>query len=79
MAVILAIIPIGIVIGLIAKAAKHIPKRYIDIMVMLQDRHTSRVVDQIVRDQVKAAEAFHEGLIQGMEDINEKYRGGTDH
>ena len=79
MAVILAIIPIGIVIGLIAKAAKHIPKRYIDIMVMLQDRHTSRIVDQIVRDQVKAAEAFHEGLIQGMEDENEKYRGGTDH
>lgn len=79
MAVILAIIPIGIVIGLIAKAAKHIPKRYIDIMVMLQDRHTSRVVDQIVRDQVKAAEAFHDGLIQGMEDENEKYRGGTDH
>ena len=79
MAVILAIIPIGIVIGLIAKAAKHILKRYIDIMVMLQDRHTSRIVDQIVRDQVKAAEAFHEGLIQGMEDENEKYRGGTDH
>lgn len=79
MAVILAIIPIGIVIGLIAKAAKHIPKRYIDIMVMLQDRHTSRVVDQIVRDQIEAADAFHEGLIQGMEDENEKYRGGTDH
>ena len=79
MAVILAIIPIGIVIGLIAKAAKHIPKRYIDIMVMLQDRHTSRVVDQIVRDQIEAAEAFHEGLIQGMEDENEKYRGGKDH
>lgn len=79
MAVILAIIPICIVIGLIAKAAKHIQKRYIDIMVMLQDRHTSRVVDQIVRDQVKAAEAFHDGLIQGMEDENEKYRGGTDH
>ena len=79
MAVILAIIPIGIVIGLIAKAAKHIPKRYIDIMVMLQDRHTSRVVDQIVRDQIKAAEAFHDGLIQGMEDENEKNRGGTDH
>lgn len=79
MAVILAIIPIGIVIGLIAKAAKHIPKRYIDIMVMLQDRHTSRVVDQIVRDQFEAADAFHEGLIQGMEDVNEKYRGGKDH
>lgn len=79
MAVILAIIPIGIVIGLIAKAAKHIPKRYIDIMVMLQDRHTSRVVDQIVRDQIEAAEEFHKGLIQGMEDENEKYRGGTDH
>lgn len=79
MAVILAIIPIGIVIGMIAKAAKHIPKRYIDIMVMLKDRHTSRVVDQIVRDQIEAADAFHEGLIQGMEDENEKYRGGTDH
>ena len=79
MAVILAIIPICIVIGLIAKAAKHIPKRYIDIMVMLQDRHTSRVVDQIVRDQVEAADAFHDGLIQGMEDENEKYRGGKDH
>lgn len=79
MAVILAIIPIGIVLGLIAKAAKHIPKRYIDIMVMLQDRHTSRVVDQIVRDQIEAADAFHEGLTQGMEDANEKYRGGKDH
>ena len=37
------------------------------------------IVEQIVRDQVKAAEAFHDGLIQGMEDENEKYRGGTDH
>lgn len=73
------LVPIGVLIGLIARAVKHVPQRYIDIMVMLQDRHTSRVVDQIVRDQVKTAEAFHDGLIQGMEDENEKYRGGTDH
>ncbi len=79
MTALIVLLPIGIVFGLIVRAAKHVPKRYIDIMVMLQDRHTSRIVDQIVRDQVKAAEAFHEGLIQGMEDENEKYRGGTDH
>ncbi len=70
MAVILAIIPTGIVIGLIAKAAKHIPKRYIDIMVMLQDRHTSRVVGQIVRDQIEAADAFDKGLTQGLKEDN---------
>lgn len=79
MTALIVLLPIGIVFGLIVRAAKHVPKRYIDIMVMLQDRHTSRVVDQIVRDQIEAADAFHEGLIQGMEDVNEKYRGGKDH
>ena len=79
MTALIVLLPIGIVFGLIVRAAKHVPKRYIDIMVMLQDRHTSRIVDQIVRDQVKAADSFHEGLIQGMEDVNEKYRGGKDH
>ena len=79
MTVLIVLIPLGIMFGLIVRAAKKAPDRHIDLMVMLQDRHTSRIVDQIVRDQVKAAEAFHEGLIQGMEDANEKYRGGTDH
>lgn len=48
-------------------------------MVMLQDRHTSCIVDQIVRDQIEATEEFHKGYIQGMEDANEKYRGGKDY
>lgn len=79
MTVLIVLIPLGIMFGLIVRAAKKTPDRHIDLMVMLQDRHTSRIVDQIVRDQVKEAEAFHDGLIQGMEDVNEKYRGGKDH
>jgi len=65
--------------GLLLKDASTIALDHIDLLVMFNDRHTSRIVEQIVRDQVKAAEAFHDGLIQGMEDENEKYRGGTDH
>ena len=65
--------------GLLLKDASTIALDHIDLLVMFNDRHTSRIVDQIVRDQFEAAEAFHEGLIQGMEDVNEKYRGGKDH
>lgn len=72
MAVIIAIIPIGVVLGLVARAAKKTPDRYIDLMVMLEDRHTSRIVDQIVRDQIEAAEALDKGLTQGLkEDTND--------
>ena len=60
--------------GLLLKDASTIALDHIDLLVMFNDRHTSRIVDQI-----EAAEAFHEGLIQGMEDVNEKYRGGKDH
>ena len=72
MAVIIAIIPLGIVLGLVVRAAKKAPDRYIDLMIMLEDRHTSRIVDQIVRDQIEAAEALDKGLTQGLkEDTND--------
>jgi hypothetical protein len=70
MTALIVIIPIGIVFGLIARAANRTPGRYIDIMVMMQDRHTSRIVDQIVRDQTEAAEAFDKGLTQGLKEDN---------
>lgn len=70
MAALVLIIPLGIVLGLVVRAAKKAPDRYIDLMVMLEDRHTSRIVDQIVRDQVEAAEAFDKGLTQGLKEDN---------
>lgn len=72
MAVIIAIIPLGIILGLVVRAVKKAPDRYIDLLVMLEDRHTSRIVDQIIRDQIEAAEAFDKGLTQGLkEDTND--------
>lgn len=70
MAVLIALVPLGILLGLIARAAQRAPDRHIDLMVMLQDRHTSRIVDQIVRDQTEAAEAFDKGLTQGLKEDN---------
>ncbi len=70
MAVLIALVPLGILLGLIARAAQRAPDRYIDLMVMLEDRHTSRIVDQIVRDQTEAAEAFDKGLTQGLKEDN---------
>ena len=70
MTALIIIIPIGIVFGLVAWAAEKAPDRYIDLLVMLEDRHTSRIVDQIVRDQTEAAEAFDKGLTQGLKEDN---------
>ena len=70
MALMIALVPLGILLGLIARAAQRAPDRYIDLMVMLEDRHTSRIVDQIVRDQTEAAEAFDKGLTQGLKEDN---------
>ena len=39
MAVILAIIPLGIMFGLIMRAAKKAPQEYVDLMVMTEERH----------------------------------------
>ena len=65
MTALIVIIPIGIVFGLVAWAAEKAPDRHIDLMVMLEDRHTSRIVDQI-----EAAEAFDKGLAQGLKEDN---------
>ena len=65
MTALIVIIPIGIVFGLVAWAAEKAPDRHIDLMVMLEDRHTSRIVDQI-----EAAEAFDKGLTQGLKEDN---------
>ena len=70
MALMIVLVPLGILLGLIARAAQRAPDRHIDLMVMLQDRHTSRIVDQIVRDQIEAAEAFDKGLTQGLKEDN---------
>ena len=69
-ALILALIALGTLFGLIVRAAKKAPDRHIDLLVMLEDRHTSRIVDQIVRDQTEAAEAFDKGLTQGLKEDN---------
>ena len=65
MTALIVIIPISIVFGLVAWAAEKAPDRHIDLMVMLEDRHTSRIVDQI-----EAAKAFDEGLTQGLKEDN---------
>ena len=39
MAVILAIIPLGIMFGLIVRAAKHAPQEHVDLMIMTEERH----------------------------------------
>ena len=69
-ALILALIALGTLFGLIVRAAEKAPDRHIDLMVVLEDRHTSRIVDQIVRDQIEAAEAFDKGLTQGLKEDN---------
>ena len=38
MAVILAIIPLGIMFGLIVRAAKKAPQEYVDLMIMTEER-----------------------------------------
>lgn len=42
MAVILAIIPLGIMFGLIVRAAKKAPQEYVDLMVMTEARHAQQ-------------------------------------
>ena len=39
MAVILAIIPLGIMFGLIVRAAKKAPQEYVDLMIVTEERH----------------------------------------
>ena len=39
MAVMIVLIPLGIMFGLIVRAAKQAPQEYIDLMIMTEERH----------------------------------------
>jgi len=65
MALMIVLVPLGILLGLIARAAQRAPDRYIDLMVMLEDRHTSMTI----RSR-EAAKAFDKGLTQGLKEDN---------
>ena len=39
MAVMIVLIPLGIMFGLIVRAAKKAPQEYIDLMIMTEERH----------------------------------------
>ena len=35
----IVLIPLGIMFGLIVRAAKHAPQEYVDLMIMTEERH----------------------------------------
>ena len=39
MTALIVIIPLGIMFGLIVRAAKHAPQEYVDLMIMTEERH----------------------------------------
>ena len=39
MAVLIVLIPLGIMFGLIVRAAKKAPQEYVDLMIMTEERH----------------------------------------
>ena len=39
MAVMIVLIPLGIMFGLIVRAAKQAPQEYVDLMIMTEERH----------------------------------------
>ena len=39
MTVLIVLIPLGIMFGLIARAAKKAPQEYVDLMIMTEERH----------------------------------------
>ena len=39
MAVMIVLIPLGIMFGLIVRAAKKAPQEYVDLMIMTEERH----------------------------------------
>ena len=47
MAVILAIIPLGIMFGLIVRAAKKAPQEYVDLMIMTEERHAEQNLEDM--------------------------------
>ena len=42
MAVMIVLIPLGIMFGLIVRAAKKAPQEYIDLMIMTEERHAQQ-------------------------------------
>ena len=47
MAVILAIIPLGIMFGLIVRAAKKAPQEYVDLMIVTEERHAEQNLEDM--------------------------------
>ena len=47
MAVILAIIPLGIMFGLNVRAAKKAPQEYVDLMIMTEERHAEQNLEDM--------------------------------
>ena len=42
MAVMIVLIPLGIMFGLIVRAAKKAPQEYVDLMIMTEERHAEQ-------------------------------------
>ena len=40
MAALIVLVPLGIMFGLIVRAAKKAPQEYVDLMIMTEERHT---------------------------------------
>ena len=42
MAVLIALVPLGIMFGLIVRAAKKAPQEYVDLMIITEERHAKQ-------------------------------------
>ena len=42
MAVLIVLVPLGIMFGLIIRAAKKAPQEYVDLMIMTEERHAEQ-------------------------------------
>ncbi len=47
MTVLIALVPLGIMFGLIVRAAKKAPQEYVDLMVMTEERHAEQNLEDI--------------------------------
>ena len=47
MAVMIVLIPLGIMFGLIVRAAKKAPQEYVDLMIMTEERHAQQNLEDI--------------------------------
>ena len=47
MAVLIVLIPLGIMFGLIVRAAKKAPQEYIDLMVLTEERHAEQNLEDM--------------------------------